>query len=116
MPFYGGTYFPPEPRQGMPSFRQVLEATSGAYRNQREEIREASAKIRESLSMTGQVARSEQPIDDALMARAISSLQTNFDRANGGFGGAPKFPPASALEFLLDRGETQPVASSPSTR
>ena len=109
VPYYGGTYFPPEPRQGLPSFRQVLEATSGAYRNQREELREASAKIRESLNMTGQVAQSEQPIDDALMARAISSLQTNFDRVNGGFGGPPKFPSASTLELLLDRGETQPV-------
>jgi uncharacterized protein YyaL (SSP411 family) len=47
VPFYGGTYFPPEPRQGMPSFRQVLEATAGAYRSQREELREASARIRE---------------------------------------------------------------------
>jgi uncharacterized protein YyaL (SSP411 family) len=109
VPYYGGTYFPPEPRQGLPSFRQVLEATSGAYRNQREELREASAKIRESLNMTGQVAQSEQPIDDALMARAISSLQTNFDRVNGGFGGPPKFPSASTLELLLDRGQTQPV-------
>src|SRR4029450_11768179 len=49
VPFYGGTYFPPEPRQGMPSFRQVLEATAGAYQTQREELREASARIRESL-------------------------------------------------------------------
>ncbi len=110
VPFYGGTYFPPEPRHGLPSFRQVLEATSGAYRTQREELREASGKIRESLSRTGQVAQSDQPLDESVMAMAISGLQTNFDRANGGFGGAPKFPPASTLEFLLDRGETQPVA------
>ncbi len=110
VPFYGGTYFPPEPRHGLPSFRQVLKATSGAYRTQREELREASGKIRESLSRTGQVAQSDQPLDDSIMATAISGLQTNFDRANGGFGGAPKFPPASTLEFLLDRGETQPVA------
>ncbi len=109
VPYYGGTYFPPEPRHGLPSFKQVLEATAGAYRNQREELREASAKIRESLNMTAQVDQSDQPIDDALMAGAIASLQANFDRTNGGFGGAPKFPPASTLEFLLDRGETQPV-------
>ncbi len=109
VPYYGGTYFPPEPRHGLPSFRQVLEATSGAYATQREELREASARIRESLSKTGQVAQSEQPLDEALVARAISGLQTNFDRANGGFGGAPKFPPASTLEFLLNRGESRPV-------
>ena len=109
VPFYGGTYFPPEPRHGLPSFRQVLEATSGAYRTQREELREASAKIRESLTRTGQVGPSDEPLDASVLARAISGLQTNFDRTNGGFGGAPKFPPSSALEFLLDRGETQPV-------
>src|SRR5258705_5542757 len=109
VPFYGGTYFPPEPRQGLPSFKQVLEATAGAYKNQREELREASARIRESLSMTGQVSQSDQSIDDELMTRAISGLQGNFDQANGGFGGAPKFPPAGSLEFLLDRGITEPV-------
>jgi uncharacterized protein YyaL (SSP411 family) len=110
VPFYGGTYFPPEPRQGLPSFKQVLEATSGAYENQREELREASGRIRESLSMTGQVGQSDQAIDRAYMEKAISGLEGSFDRANGGFGGAPKFPPASALEFLLDRGATEPVA------
>jgi uncharacterized protein len=110
VPFYGGTYFPPEPRQGLPSFRQVLEATSGAYRTQREELREASNTIRESLARSGQVSQSDQQLDESVLATAISSLQTNFDRTNGGFGGAPKFPPASTLEFLLGRGETKPVA------
>ena len=109
VPFYGGTYFPPEPRQGMPSFRQVLEATSGAYRTQREELREASARIRESLGAIAQVGASDLPIDDSILARAIAGLQSNFDRSNGGFGGAPKFPPASTLELLLARRETQPV-------
>ncbi len=110
VPFYGGTYFPPEPRHGLPSFKQVLEATSGAYRTQREELREASAQIRESLGRTAEVGQSDQQLDEAVLTRAISGLQGNFDRASGGFGGAPKFPPASTLEFLLDRGETQPVA------
>jgi uncharacterized protein len=109
VPFYGGTYFPPEPRQGMPSFRQVLEATAGAYRNQREELREASARIRDSLGAVGRVEQSEEPLDASILARATSALQGSFDRSNGGFGGAPKFPPASALEFLLDRGENEPV-------
>ncbi len=110
IPFYGGTYFPPEPRHGLPSFRQVLEATSGAYRTQREELREASNRIRESLSSSGQIGPSDEPLDASILAQAVSGLQANFDRANGGFGGAPKFPPSSSLEFLLDRGETQPVA------
>jgi uncharacterized protein YyaL (SSP411 family) len=109
VPYYGGTYFPPEPRHGLPSFKQVLEATSGAYKNQREELREASARIRESLSRTGEVGPSEQPLDQSTMDIAIPKLQANFDQVNGGFGGAPKFPPASTLEFLLDRGITEPV-------
>jgi uncharacterized protein len=109
VPFYGGTYFPPEPRQGMPSFRQVLEATAGAYRSQREELREASARIRESLGAVGRVEQSQEPLDQSLLAQATSGLQSAFDRSHGGFGGAPKFPPASALEFLLDRGQNDPV-------
>jgi uncharacterized protein len=109
VPFYGGTYFPPEPRQGMPSFRQVLEATAGAYRTQREELREASARIRESLGAVGQVEQSQEPLDQSLLSQATSGLQAAFDRSHGGFGGAPKFPPASALEFLLDRGQNDPV-------
>jgi uncharacterized protein YyaL (SSP411 family) len=109
VPFYGGTYFPPEPRQGMPSFKQVLEATSGAYRTQREELREASARIRESLSAVGRVEQSTEPLDESVLAQATSALLANLDRTHGGFGGAPKFPPASALEFLLDRGQNEPV-------
>jgi uncharacterized protein YyaL (SSP411 family) len=109
VPFYGGTYFPPEPRQGMPSFRQVLEATAGAYRTQREELREASARIREGLAAVGRVEQSDEPLTTAHLEGAVTGLRSSFDRANGGFGGAPKFPPASALEFLLARGERDPV-------
>src|SRR5215207_406092 len=110
VPFYGGTYFPPEPRQGMPSFRQVLEATAGAYRTQREELREASARIREGLAAVGRVEQSEEPLDRSLLDAAVSALESGFDRANGGFGGAPKFPPSVSLEFLLARGVTDPVS------
>ena len=109
VPFYGGTYFPPEAREGMPSFTQVLEATAGAYKTQREELREASARIRESLGAVGRVEQSPEPLDESLLARALSGLQGSFDRSNGGFGGAPKFPPASTIEFLLDRGQNEPV-------
>jgi uncharacterized protein YyaL (SSP411 family) len=110
VPFYGGTYFPPEPRQGLPSFRQVMEATAGAYETQREELREASARIKESLGMTGRVSQSDRAIDQSLLTEATSAFRAGLDKANGGFGGAPKFPPASALEYLLARGETAPVA------
>jgi uncharacterized protein len=109
VPFYGGTYFPPEPRHGLPSFRQVLDATAGAYRNQREELRAASDRIRESLAAVGQVEQSDKPLDESILAEAVNGLEARFDPANGGFGGAPKFPPASSLEFLLARGRTEPV-------
>src|SRR4051794_34621988 len=88
VPFYGGTYFPPEPRQGMPSFKQVLEATAGAYRNQREELREASARIRESLAAAGRLEQSQDPLDQSILDQAIAGLQSSFDRTHGGFGGA----------------------------
>ena len=109
VPFYGGTYFPPEPRQGMPSFRQVLEATSEAYRNQREELRAAADRVRQSLSAVGRIEQSQDPLSPELLDRATQGLLGRADPDNGGFGGAPKFPPADALEFLLARGETDHV-------
>src|ERR687898_1880423 len=109
VPFYGGPYSPPEPRQGMPSFRQVLEATSEAYRAQREQIQAASDRVRESLSAIAKIEPFEEPPDPALLDQATSTLLSRADRDNGGFGGAPKFPPASALELLLARGETEHV-------
>ena len=105
VPFYAGTYFPPEPRQGMPSFRMVLEAVVESWATQRERIAGAAASIKEQL---GAIARLE-PSSDPLVASALSDaeerLKQTSDRRWGGFGGAPKFPPASALEFLLARGE-----------
>jgi uncharacterized protein len=109
VPFYGGTYFPPEPRQGLPSFRQVLEATAEAYSNQREELRAASDRVRQSLGAVGRIEGSDEDLDPGLLERAVHGLLAGADTANGGFGGAPKFPPASALEFLLARGEREHV-------
>ena len=105
VPFYGGTYFPPEARQGLPSFRQVLEATADAYRDQREQLRAASDRVREGLAAVGKIEQTSEPLSPALLEQAESALLASADRANGGFGGAPKFPPASALEFLLARGQ-----------
>jgi hypothetical protein len=110
VPFYGGTYFPPEPRQGMPSFRQVLEATADAYRTQREQLRAASDRIREGLSAIGKLEPSKDPLAPEMLDEAVRGLLARADRANGGFGGAPKFPPASALEFMLARGEKEHIA------
>jgi uncharacterized protein len=105
-PFYGGTYFPPEPRQGMPSFRMVLEAVVQSWATQRERIREAGARIRAQLGAVARVDPAEGEPGERVLEGAVEQLLAAADARNGGFGGAPKFPPASALELLLARGET----------
>ena len=109
VPFYGGTYFPPEPRHGMPSFPMVMEAIVQSWTTQRDQIRESAARIREQLAAVGRVEPAQEPADPGLLDAAVAALDQAADRRNGGFGGAPKFPPASALEFLLARGDTEIV-------
>ena len=107
VPFYGGTYFPPEARQGMPSFRMVMEAVAESWGSQRERIRESADRIRTQLDAVGRIEPSDQPIGPELLDGAVNRLRMAADMVNGGFGGAPKFPPASAIEFLLARGEEE---------
>jgi uncharacterized protein YyaL (SSP411 family) len=109
VPFYGGTYFPPDTSRGMPSFRMVMEAVVHAYETQREEIRERAPGTRARLSAIGEVEPRPDLPAAAELAGAVQRLLQVADRGNGGFGGAPKFPPASSLELLLARGETQHV-------
>jgi len=109
VPFYGGTYFPPEPRQGMPSFRMVLEAVSESWRGRRDEITAAAARIREQLAAVGRIEPEAGEPTEELVAGAIGQLRAAADMRHGGFGGAPKFPPASALELLLTRGAADAV-------
>jgi hypothetical protein len=109
VPFYCGTYFPPEPRQGMPSFAMVMEAVVESWHSRREQLAEATGRIRERLGAAGRIEPAEEPLEPALLERAQEGLIAIADRANGGFGGAPKFPPASSLEFLLARGESEIV-------
>jgi uncharacterized protein YyaL (SSP411 family) len=109
VPFYGGTYFPPDESRGMPSFRMVMEAVVHAFETQREEIRERAPGTRERLGAIGAIEpRGERPGTPEL-EQAVERLLAAVDRRNGGFGGAPKFPPASSLELLLARGETEVV-------
>src|SRR5215469_5724348 len=109
VPFYGGTYFPPDESRGMPSFRMVMEAVVHAFETQREEIRERAPATRERLAAIGEVEpRGDLPGPEDLEA-AAQRLLARADRERGGFGGAPKFPPASSLELLLARGETEVV-------
>jgi uncharacterized protein YyaL (SSP411 family) len=112
VPFYAGTYFPPEPRMGMPSWRQVLEGVAHAWEEQREEIRAGAPRVAERLRGGAALRPSNQPLRAELLDEAVQRLGENFDPANGGFGGAPKFPPASALEFLMRRGERAMVAQT----
>ena len=106
-PFYVGTYFPPEQRHGMPSWRMVLLAVAEAWERRREEIREQSSQIVRSLQATARMQPSSDPIRETLLTDAVAALHRSYDRANGGFGHAPKFPPASTIELLLSRGERE---------
>ncbi|MFI9816229.1 thioredoxin domain-containing protein [Saccharothrix variisporea] len=97
-PFYAGTYYPPVPGRGMPSFRQVLEAIDHAWREQGAEVRESAANIVSQLAFK---PLPQSTVDAEVLSGAVVSLLGHFDRAHGGFGGAPKFPPSMVLEFLL---------------
>ncbi len=102
-PFYGGTYFPPRPRPGLPAWTQVLEAVAEAWATRREEIVAASAGIGERLSGAAVLAVPEGRIDPEELDRAVERLASGYDGRFGGFGDAPKFPPSAVLEFLLRR-------------
>jgi uncharacterized protein YyaL (SSP411 family) len=107
VPFYAGTYFPPEPRHGMPSWRQVLQAVSDAWNERRDEIVGQGERVRERLAATASLRSSGATLEPTALDDAVSALELSYDEARGGFGGAPKFPPASVIEFLLGRGETR---------
>jgi uncharacterized protein YyaL (SSP411 family) len=105
VPFYGGTYFPPSPRMGMPSWRQVLAAVAEAWDTQREEIRAQGERVAPRLGGGALLTASEQPFEAATLDEAVATLRRGFDSVHGGWGGAPKFPQAPVIEFLLARGE-----------
>jgi uncharacterized protein len=105
LPFYGGTYFPPEPRHGMPSWPEVLQAIAASWSEQREEIRAGGERLRERLSGGARLTPSTRPLEDDALEQALGKLREEFDPVGGGFGQAPKFPHASVIELLLARGE-----------
>src|SRR2546421_874963 len=102
-PFLGGTYFPPEPRHGLPAFRQLLVAGSDACRERRQDGARQAGALVDALQESAAISPSADPLTESLLAEAARGLARGFDPEWGGFGGAPKFPPASALEFLLRR-------------
>jgi uncharacterized protein YyaL (SSP411 family) len=108
-PFFGGTYYPPEPRHGMPAFQQVLGAVAEAYRDRREDVGRQAAVLVDALRQGAAREPSAQPLTAVLLDDAVATLRSQFDPQWGGFGNAPKFPPASAIEFLLRQGEFEPA-------
>jgi uncharacterized protein YyaL (SSP411 family) len=107
LPFYGGTYFPPQERPGMPAFSQVLVAVAEAWSERGEEIAASGEQLRERLSSGALLRPATEPFAEAALDAAVGRLRESFDAVNGGFGGAPKFPQASAIEFLMARGERE---------
>jgi uncharacterized protein YyaL (SSP411 family) len=104
-PFFGGTYYPPEPRHGLPAFRQVLVAIAEAYRDQRDAVARQAAALVDAIRRGAERTPSHEPLSRELLEQAVEALRGQYDPRYGGFGRAPKFPPASTLEFLLRMGE-----------
>jgi uncharacterized protein YyaL (SSP411 family) len=100
-PFWGGTYFPPDDRPGMPSFRKVLHAVADAYRNRPDDVKRVASTMREMFAATADRARSSGTVSADLLERATRGLLATYDAELGGFGDAPKFPQAMGMEFLL---------------
>ncbi|MEU8759832.1 thioredoxin domain-containing protein [Streptomyces sp. NPDC048659] len=100
-PFYFGTYFPPEPRHGMPSFPEVLEGVAQAWSGRREEVAEVAGRIVKDLAGRSLAYGGDGVPGEAELSQALLGLTREYDAKHGGFGGAPKFPPSMVLEFLL---------------
>ncbi|HKT21130.1 MAG TPA: thioredoxin domain-containing protein, partial [Nitrososphaerales archaeon] len=98
-PFYGGTYFPPEPRYGMPSFMQVLDFVSKLWKDRREEVVSNTQQVLKALEE--QTGGGEWELKKEALEEGYAELVSSFDTAHGGFGSAPKFPLPLSLGFLL---------------
>ncbi|HMU28022.1 MAG TPA: thioredoxin domain-containing protein [Solirubrobacterales bacterium] len=106
VPFHGGTYFPPDTSRGMPSFMMVMEAVIKAWDEKRDEILAQSGDVRSRLGAVSLIGAPEGDLDPELPKRRAANLAEQADMDLGGFGPAPKFPSASALDFMLGQGET----------
>ena len=100
-PFYGGTYFPPERRHGLPSFRDVLAAVSDAWRERRGDVESAAAGVSDAIATAMRGLPPAAGPDATTLRTALAALATSFDPVQGGWGGAPKFPQPMAIEWLL---------------
>jgi uncharacterized protein YyaL (SSP411 family) len=100
-PFYAGTYYPPEDRQGIPGFKRVLESVSDAYRNKRESVTHTSSQIRDMYAASDVRAHTDGALGSRALDLAYRGIAQKYDVRHGGFEGAPKFPPTMVLDFLL---------------
>jgi uncharacterized protein YyaL (SSP411 family) len=100
-PFFGGTYFPPDDRHGLPSFRRVLQSVADAYAKRREGVVQSAEQLKQIYQSNLVGARSTGGLSPQLLEDAYRSLTPSYDLLNGGFGTAPKFPPTMVLDFLL---------------
>ena len=100
-PFYGGTYFPPEDRGGLPSFPRVLETMADVFRNRRADVLTSGRQLVDRINQSFAAGRSVEPLTDAILRAAFDQLTNQFDDSSGGFGLQPKFPQPQTLEFLL---------------
>ncbi|HEV7773242.1 MAG TPA: thioredoxin domain-containing protein [Conexibacter sp.] len=109
VPFYAGTYFPPQGRQGLPGWRQLLEGIVDAWTQRRAEIDQQGERIVEHLGVSTRIEPDPGEPEPGLVATAAAAIADREDHASGGFGGAPKFPQASAIELLLARHDPSPA-------
>jgi uncharacterized protein len=108
-PFYAGTYFPPEPRHGLPSFRQLLQAIAAAWHERRDDLEAQAEKLVGALGGAARLEAGDLELSPSLLDRAEQGLARDYEPAFGGFGTAPKFPPSSAIELLLRRGTPEAI-------
>ena len=110
MPFFGGTYFPPASRYGMPGFPEVLQRVADYYRHEPEAIQHQNTSLRDALERIQEniLTADTQALDTAPLSGSVKELKHAYDRINGGFGGAPKFPTPTNLERLLHHWEMNP--------
>ncbi len=100
-PFYGGTYFPPEPRHQMPSFTQVLLSVAASWKDDNDKVTLAGMQLTQQLQSEARIATSGKTISSEEVKKAAENIVENYDWKNGGWGAAPKFPQAMTIEFLL---------------
>jgi uncharacterized protein YyaL (SSP411 family) len=100
-PFYGGTYYPPEPRYGMPSFRQVLAGVADAWNERRGDVDRSAAELTEAVRQGTDMRPPPGALDPAVLDQAFAGLVSRFDFGWGGLAGAPKFPQPMTIDFVL---------------